>query len=97
MGEGLARPGLGLSDFVLVVREDEILAAGVQVKTFAQLLHRHDRTFDVPAWAARANARIPRGFAGFRSFPEGEIAGTVLVVFVEIDAGAVFQIGEIFL
>ena len=40
--------------------------------------------------------RIPRGFAGLGGFPEGEVAGAVFFVFVDVDASAVVHAGEIF-
>ena len=53
-GERLAGGGLGLGDLVLVVREDEVLAAPVDVEGAAQVLAGHGRALDVPAGAARS-------------------------------------------
>ncbi len=41
--EGLSRVGLALRDLALVVREDVVLAAGVDVDAHAEVLHRHRR------------------------------------------------------
>src|SRR6185369_10418655 len=41
--ERLAGRRLGLRDLVLVVREDEILSAAVQVERLAEILHGHGR------------------------------------------------------
>ena len=40
--ELLAGERLGLCDFIFMVREDQVFAAGVQVKAVAEFLHRHD-------------------------------------------------------
>ena len=96
-GELLAAERFGLGDFVFVMGKDKVFAAGVQVEAGAELLHRHDRALDVPAGTAGADGGIPRGFAGLGSFPEGEVAGAVFFVFVDVDAGAVGHAGEIFL
>src|SRR5215471_19490352 len=78
------------------MREDEILASGVKVKTLAQFFHRHDGAFEMPAGASRADCRIPRGFARLGGFPDREITGAVFVVLVYVDAGAVQHAAEIF-
>src|SRR5882762_1312101 len=80
--------GFALGDFVFVMGEGEIDAAGVDVDCFAEILHGHGGALDVPAGAAAANGRVPEMFAGLGSFPEGEIAGTFLFVAVVIHAGA---------
>ena len=46
---GLPRAGLGLRDLVLVVREDEVGAAAVDVEVEPEDLLRHRRALDVPA------------------------------------------------
>ena len=50
---------LGLGDFVLVVGEDEIDAAAMDVEGLAQKRLAHRRAFDVPAGAALAPRAIP--------------------------------------
>jgi len=62
--EGAAR----LRDFVLVMREDQIDAATVDVEDFAEIPPRHRRAFDMPAGTARRRdpaRRRPRRLAGF--------------------------------
>ena len=49
----------------------------------------------MPAWPAGPDRRVPGSFAGFRSFPEGEVAGAVFFILIDIDAGAVSHAGEI--
>ena len=95
--EGLVRGGFGLGDLVFVVREHEVFAAGVEVEGVAEILHGHGGALDVPAGAAGAEGRIPGGLAGLGGLPEGEVAGGILVVLVEIDAGAVLDPEEILL
>ena len=58
--EGLAAGGFGLGDLVLVVREHEVFAAGVEVDVVAEELRGHGGALDVPAGAARRRARSPR-------------------------------------
>src|SRR5438128_7355364 len=65
----LASSALTLRDFVFVMRESEIDAAGMNVQGFTEIFHGHGRTFDVPARAARADFRFPKMFTGFRRFP----------------------------
>ena len=71
-------------DFVFVVREGEIDAAGVNVERLAEILHGHGGAFDVPAGTARADGCLPKKFAGLGSLPEGEIAGVVFFIAVGI-------------
>src|ERR1700688_1395845 len=79
-----------------MVGENQGLAASVKIETLAKLLHRHHRALDVPARASTPDPAVPRGLAGFGGLPEREIAGTVFLVFVNIDARAVFHSGKIF-
>ena len=58
--ERLAGERFRLRDFVFVVREDQVDAAGVDVQRLAQVLDGHDGALDVPARAARADAASPR-------------------------------------
>jgi len=44
----------GLGRLVLVVREEQVDTAGVQVELLAEVRHRHRRALDVPARPARA-------------------------------------------
>src|SRR3990172_7897004 len=79
--EGLyAGEGLGLGDLVLVMGEDQVLAPAVDVDLLAQVLEGHGRALDVPAGAARPPGAVPGGLARLGRFPEGEVAGVLLVV-----------------
>ena len=77
------------------MRKHEVFAAGVEVEAVTEVLERHRRALDVPAGAAFAKRGLPRGFAGFCSLPESEIADRVLVIFVGGDAGAIFDAFEV--
>src|SRR5262249_46427235 len=54
-----ASHGLTLCDFIFVMRKNVIDTAAVYVQRFAEILHRHGRTFDVPAWTALAKRGLP--------------------------------------
>jgi hypothetical protein len=48
--ERLPRSRLALSDLVLVVREDEVDSAAMEVQGLAEQIHGHRRALEVPAW-----------------------------------------------
>src|SRR5258708_17418437 len=79
-----------------MMRKNQVFATGVQVKTRPEFLHRHHRAFDMPAGTPLADRCLPRGFARLRSLPEGEVAGAVLLVFVDVNARAVVHAGKVF-
>jgi hypothetical protein len=96
-GEGLAGGGFGLRDLVLVVREHQVFAAGVEVEAsprnfIAMAEHSMCQPGRPAPSASPSDAR--RAFGGL---PQGEVAGGVLVVLVDVDAGAVFDAVEVFL
>ena len=80
VSEGLAERGLGLGDFVLVVGEDEVKPAAVDVQRQGDVLLAHGRALDVPAGASLAPRAFPVGFAGLGAFPEGEVQRVFLFV-----------------
>ena len=84
--EGLAGRRLALGDLVLVMREDQVHAAGVDVEGRTEVGHAHRRAFDVPAGPARTDRRLPRGLARLGPLPQGEVADVVLAVLVGLDA-----------
>ena len=90
-GEGLARVGFGLGDLVLVVREDKVVAAAVDVDLFAEFGKIHSGAFDVPAGATLAPRAVPGNFARLGGFPEGEVHRVVLGFF-HLDACACLHI-----
>ena len=77
-GERLAGVRLGLDELVLVVREDQVEPAAVDVEVAAEVLHAHGRALDVPAGPARPPGAVPRRLARLRALPQGEVAGMPL-------------------
>ncbi len=67
--ERLAGGRLALGDLVLVVGEDVVHAAGVDVEALAEVLHAHRRALDVPAGPAGAPGRVPAGLARLGPLP----------------------------
>mmetsp|Transcript_26406 Transcript_26406/g.82326 ORF Transcript_26406/g.82326 Transcript_26406/m.82326 type:complete len:207 (-) Transcript_26406:147-767(-) len=72
---------LGLGDLVLVVREDEVDAAGVEVQRRPEVALRHRRALDVPARAAGAPRRVPGDLAVriLARLPEREVLRRALL------------------
>ena len=93
--KGLSRGALALRDLVFVMRENQVHAAAMNVKGFAQVLHAHGGAFDVPSGASRANLRFPEILALFFRFPEDEIARVFLVVLVRVDARSRLRAAEV--
>ena len=80
--ERRARGGLRLGDLVLVVREDEVDAAGVDVEGLPEIAHRHRRALEVPPRAPGADRRLPAGLSLPGALPQDEVADVVLGVLV---------------
>ena len=76
-GEAVAH-GLGLGDLVLVVREDQVHAARVDVELRAQVGLAHRDAFGVPAGAPRPPRRRPRRLAGLGALPQREVTRIAL-------------------
>ena len=88
-GERAAGRPLALGDLVLVVREHEVDAAGVQVDgRLAEQPQRHRRALDVPAGTPGTEAEVPARLARPGRLPEDEVAGVLLVVVVRVHARA---------
>src|SRR5262245_26715918 len=88
----------GLGNFVLVMRELQILPTAVDIEMTAQQLAAHGRTFDVPARTAASPGRIPFDLARLifpRMLPQHEIQGILLAIH-DFDAFAGTQIVERF-
>src|SRR5262249_12147528 len=75
--ERLAGRRLGLGDLVLVVREDEVLTAAVDVEVRPQVLHRHRRALDVPPGTPGTPRARPRGLARLGALPDSEVQRVV--------------------
>jgi hypothetical protein len=87
VGELLAGRALALRDLVLVVREDEVNAPGVDVEGLAEVLHGHRGALDVPAGTPATDLGVPSGLVpGFGGLPEGEVARVLLLVLVRVHA-----------
>ena len=84
--EQLAGGRLGLRALTLVVREDEVGAAPVQIDGGVQLAHGQRRAFDVPARPARPPQRAPLGLIGRGRLPEHEVQRIALGGIVGIAA-----------
>ena len=59
MRELLAAASLALCDLVLMMREDQILSAAVDVDLLAQIFLGHDRALNVPARTALSPRGLP--------------------------------------
>ena len=103
-----SRPGVGaaLGDLVLVMREDQVHPAGVDVQDvrpplLPDQLQRHGRALDVPARAPPPERRVPRRTHGLilrpRRLPEHEVPGVLLGVLVRADplAGAGLELAAV--
>src|SRR5690606_16431061 len=72
----VAREGLGaeirfrLRDLVLVVREDQVRAAAVDIDRAAEVVRAHRGALDVPARAPRSPRTRPARLAGLGGLPE---------------------------
>ena len=76
--ERLAGGALALGDLVLVMGEDEILAASVDVERVAQVLHGHGGALDVPSGPPRSPGTLPRRLARLGTLPQGEVERVAL-------------------
>src|SRR5262249_8206397 len=85
-GEAVAGT-LGLGALVLVVGEDQVVAAAVDVEALPQQVERHRRALDVPAGPALAPGRVPRRLPRLGRLPEREVDRVALAL-VDVDARA---------
>src|SRR5690606_16654093 len=88
-GKAAMRGAAALGDFVLVVREDQIYTATVNVEVLAEVFQRHGAAFQVPAGTALAPRTRPEvgAILGLARLPEGEIGDRVLAVFIAVSGG----------
>ena len=80
MREFLSRCALRLCDLVLMVRENKILTARMDVDLLAEISLGHNRALDVPARTAVAPRRLPGGLTLFLGLPEYEIERIFLLI-----------------
>ena len=76
--ERLAGGGLALGQLALVVGEDQVAAAAVDVDSGAEQPHRHGAALDVPAGPARPERRVPHRLVGQRRLPQHEVERVAL-------------------
>src|SRR5205823_1741951 len=79
----------GLGDLVLVVREDEVQPAAVNVEGGAEISGGHGRALEVPAGPAASPGRRPGRLAGLGPLPQGEVARIALAALALGVAGRV--------
>ena len=80
-GEAAAREGAAaLGALVLVVREQQVGAAAMDVEIGAEIAPRHCAALDVPTRAAAAPRTLPARQLGRRGLPQHEVARIALVV-----------------
>src|SRR6266542_961517 len=82
----LAGQRLALGDLVLVVGEDEVGAAAVDVDLVAEGLADHRGALDVPPGPTFAPWAVPRWLIWLGGLPQGKISG-VLLAWLELLAG----------
>ena len=63
-----------LGDLVLVVGEDQIIAAAVDIDGLAQMVETHRRTLDMPAWPSRPQGLSHDGSPGLADFHSAKSA-----------------------
>ena len=77
---------LRLGDLVLVVGEDVVDAAAVDVERRPEVLGAHGRAFDVPARPARPDVGLPDRLSLLGRLPEGEVMDVLFFVLVGVAA-----------
>ena len=79
-GEAFSRACLTLGNLVLMMREDQILSATMNIDLLTQIFLGHDRALNVPSRTALAPWRLPCRLALFLRFPENEIQRIFLLI-----------------
>src|SRR4051812_29427887 len=95
--ERLPARGLALRDLVLVMREDEVPSAAVDVEGGPEILLAHRRALDVPSGPAFSPRAVPGhalGLSGLGRLPEREIERIPLLL-AGIDSRSREQVVEI--
>ena len=64
---------LGLCDLIFMMREDQILSAGMNIDLFAEITFAHDGALNVPAGTSLTPAGIPVRLTFFFRLPQYEI------------------------
>ncbi len=76
--EGFPRCRLGLGHLVLVMGEDQVAAAGVDVYGLAKEVEGHGAAFDMPAGPSLSPGALPGWFTLLPILPEDEVKGVAL-------------------
>ena len=75
-GQLAAAGGFGLGDLVLMMGEDEVLTAAVDIQ--GKIFLAHGRAFDMPAGTALAPGAFPEGLARLGRLPQGKVQRILL-------------------
>ena len=90
MRECLACSSFTLCNFILVMRENQVLTAAVQIERIAQIVRRHCRAFNMPARATLAPWRFPVWFTRLCSFPNSKVQRIFFLV-IDINSSTCLQ------
>ena len=82
----LACAAFGLGYFIFVMRENQITAAAMEIKTFAQIFHAHNGALNMPARSAFSPRAGPGRFAWFSCLPKSEIH-RIFLTFINVNTG----------
>ena len=69
------RASFRLGDFIFMMRENQIAAAAMEIKSLSQIMDRHGGAFNVPAGTSLSPGTFPERFTRFGPLPESKIAG----------------------
>ena len=93
LDELLAGRRFGLRLFALVVREDQVRTAPVEINRRTELAQGEGGTLDMPARTACAPHRVPRRLIRCRGVPQNEVERRLLVRVVDL-AATLFGVGN---
>ena len=77
---------LRLRDLILMVGEDQVDRAGVNIDLLTKVAHAHRRALQVPAGAARSDRSLPRWLTRFCRLPQDKVAHVILAVLIRHNA-----------
>ena len=93
--ERLPAAGLALRDLVLVMGEDVVDTARVDIECLAEILEAHGRALDVPSRPAGPEGAVPVRLVFLPCLPQNKIAGRLLLVFVGVDPRTIEQLAPL--
>src|SRR5437764_9002084 len=82
-----------LGNFVFMVREDQVVATTMQVNLRSQVMQRHHRAFNMPAWSSCPPGTRPMRFAWLSRFPQSKIKH-VFFLFISLHTHSSSQLVE---